>query len=410
MKNNKLTISLITFIAVSFLIKLFFILKYNNSINLASDDLNYIKSAAVLIKNDVLTYNSTTEPSVFVMPLYPYFVAGIFKIFGTGLTGLQAIRIIQALISCTIILTAYLTAKHLFNSKIAIITAFIVAFYPPNIITTGYILTETLFTAVLMLLIYLSLKFSASPRYINFILLSIIWTAATLIRPTIGLYPLLLFLYMLIHHKHKFFKLFKLGIVMLLPFILIMTPWWVRNYNEFGKFIPLTASTGNPTLQGTYIFYQQKPGETDYYEPGKNALETNEIEMNLAKQRIKEGFKNNFLGYLIWYTIGKTAFLWGSPFYWQVYLGIPKIFVVIVHSLLLFGIIFIFTLFRKNFSRYMLPASTLLYFNIVHCMSMAFDRYAFPLMPIVSIFAAYFWYSVCCAFRDRLLQRPKNPV
>ncbi len=410
MKNKKLTISLITFIAVSFLIKLIFIFKYNNSINLASDDLNYVKSAAVLIKNGVLTYANSNEPSVFVMPLYPYFLAGIFKIWGTGFTGLQAIRIIQALISCTTILTAYLTAKHLFNSKTAIITAFIVAFYPPNIITTGYILTETLFTAVLMLLIYLSLKFSASPRYISFILLGVIWTAATLIRPTIGLYPLLLFLYMLIYYKHKFFKLFKLGIVMLIPFLIIMTPWWVRNYNEFGRFIPLTASTGNPTLQGTYIFYEQKPGETDYYEPGKNALETNEIETELAKKRIKEGFKNNFFSYLGWYTIGKTAYMWGSPFYWQVYLGIPKILVIVIHALLLFGIICIFTLFRKNFSRYMLPASTLLYFNIVHCLSMAFDRYAFPLMPIVSIFAAYFWYSVYNRVRGQSLQRLKNPV
>ena len=39
--------------------------------------------------------------------------------------------------------------------------------------------------------------------------------------------------------------------------------------------------------------------------------------------------------------------------------------------------------------RYFLPASIILYFNFIHCIYMAFDRYAFPLMPLVSIFTGY---------------------
>jgi 4-amino-4-deoxy-L-arabinose transferase-like glycosyltransferase len=401
MKSKKNALTLSGLITLSFIIKLIFIFKYNNSITLSSDDLNYIKSAAVLIRNGILTYSSYNEPSVFIMPLYPYFVAAVFRIFGAGFIGLQALRVIQALISCTTILAAYFAAKYLFNSKAAIITAFFVSFYVPNIVCTGYALTETFFTAVFMVLICLSLKFSIQLRYTNFLILGILWTAATLIRPTVGLYPLILFIYLLIYHKYKVLKLLKLGVVMVIPFLIIITPWWIRNYNEFGSFIPLTASGGNPTLQGTYIYYEQKPGEIDYYNPGKNSIETNRIEMNLAQKRIREGFKKNFLGFLAWYTLGKTAYFWGSPFYWQEYLGIPKIAVILYHAFLLSGFIGIFSLFKKNFSKYLLPVLTLLYFNIIHCISMAFDRYAFPLIPILTMFTAYFWHGLYCSIKKR---------
>ena len=39
--------------------------------------------------------------------------------------------------------------------------------------------------------------------------------------------------------------------------------------------------------------------------------------------------------------------------------------------------------------KYFLPFSIILYFNLVHCVYMSFGRYAFPLMPLVSIYTGY---------------------
>ena len=97
---------------------------------------------------------------------------------------------------------------------------------------------------------------------------------------------------------------------MLLAFTIVMAPWWIRNYAEYGIFVPLAESSGNPLLQGTYIGYNQTPDKTVLYRLGKNALETNIIEVEVAKRRIIEGFKNDFPGYLKWYTIDKTYLLW----------------------------------------------------------------------------------------------------
>ncbi|MDP4091884.1 MAG: glycosyltransferase family 39 protein [Bacillota bacterium] len=394
MGHRKYTIILIEVISASFIIKLIFIFKYGNSINLASDDLNYIKSAVLLLKKGMFTYSSPNEPTVFIMPLFPYFLAGVFRVFGSGLVGLQAVRIIQAAFSCLTIYLIFLTAKYLFDLKIALLSSIFVAFYIPGIVTTGYILTETVFTTLLILLLYLSLKFSHHPTYPRFIILGLVWALATMMRPTIGLYPVLLFVYLLIRFRCKPVRLIKYGLVMALPFIIVMSPWWIRNYSEFGEFIPLSASAGNPMLQGTYINYIQTPENVTYYKLGRNAYETNKIEIDVAKKRMSEGFKNDFTGYLYWYTLGKTKYLWSGPFYWQRYFGISYKLVLAYHSVILLGFAGIFMLNRKKLLKLMLPLCIMLYFNIIHCFYMAFDRYAFPLIPILSILAACFWINV----------------
>jgi len=93
-----------------------------------------------------------------------FFLALVFKLFGTGFAGLQAARIIQAVISSVTILLVYLIAGKLFNKNVALLAAFLVAFYVPNIVTVGYMLTETLFTMLLCLLLYFSLLFAKKPK------------------------------------------------------------------------------------------------------------------------------------------------------------------------------------------------------------------------------------------------------
>lgn len=173
-------------------------------------------------------------------------------------------------------------------------------------------------------------------------------------------------------------------------FILMISPWWIRNYIEVGEFIPLTASSGNPMLQGTYVNYLQTPENTVVYKMGKNMLETNKIEVNIAKNRIKSEFERDFWGYLKWFTLGKTYYLWYGVFYWQEYFNIGSKAVLLFHEAMLLGFIGMIIGVFKQPLRYFLPIAIVIYFNIIHCVYMAFDRYAFPLMPIISMFCAYF--------------------
>ncbi|MCX7922754.1 MAG: glycosyltransferase family 39 protein [Clostridia bacterium] len=395
-KTKFIDILLLTaFITLSLLIKIILIYEYKNVLNLSSDDLNYLKSAVVLIKKGIFVFHNYNEPTVFITPLYPLFLATIFKIFGYGEVGIQAARVVQALISCATIVLIFLIARYLINTIVGLIASFLVAFYIPNISTVGYLLTETLFTFLLCLLIYLSLIFSDKPCYKNFIVLGVVWAATVLCRPTIALYPVLYFIYLRLSKKIRFFKAAKLGVVMALSFVVFMSPWWIRNYMEYARFIPLAASSGNPMLQGTYVNYKQTPQDTVYYKLGGNALETNKIEVDVAKGRIRSEFKKDFWGYLRWYTIGKTVLFWVAPFYWKEYLGVSYHMAMGYHYIIIvFGFIGMGVLTAKDFKKYLLPILVVLYFNAIHCVYMAFDRYAFPLLPLMAIYSAFFLNSI----------------
>lgn len=387
-KCSNCFLSLIILFSLIFKLALIFI--YGNNLTLYSDDLNYIKSAAVLIEKGIFTFHNFNEPTVFITPVYPLFLALVFRFFGYGYIGLQVVRILQAILSCITIAVVFLTAKYLFNRKAAFISAFVVAFYIPNIVTTGFILTETLFTLLLCTLVYLSLIFCEKPNVSKFALLGFLWGITTLCRPTIAFYPAFLFVHFMLNRKVKIYELLKLGLVMTMCFSVIITPWWIRNYLEYSDFIPLAASGGNPLLQGTYVNYEQHPHKIEHYKLGKNSFETNKIEIEVSKVRFIKEIKEDPLGYLRWYTIRKTYFLWGTIFYWRLYFNIGQYFVLATHYVLLLGffgiLIMLFTCFKKSF----LPVSVILYFNVIHCVYMAFDRYAFPLLPLLAIFCAIF--------------------
>ena len=161
---------LIVFTSISLSLKLYVICTQGNNLNLGSDDLNYIKSAVVLVRKGILTFHEYNEPTVFITPGYPFFLAIMFKIWGYDFIGFQAVRIIQAILSSITIILTFSTAKDLFNKKVALIASFMVSFYFPNIITPGYFLTENLFSVLLMLLLQLSLKYSKEPKQSQFLI------------------------------------------------------------------------------------------------------------------------------------------------------------------------------------------------------------------------------------------------
>ncbi len=398
--KKKRYLLLAIFIAASFIIKCVLILKYKNRLTLSSDDLNYIKSAVVFIKGGGYTFHNLNEPTVFVTPVYPFFLAIIFKLFGNGLLGLQMVRFIQAVISCITIWLTYLIGKEFFDGRVGLLASFLTAFYIPNIITVGYMLTETLFTALLGTLLYMSLLAVKKPGKMRFVLLGVLWAITTLCRPTIALYPIMLFIYLIFKKRLSIFEFFKMGGIMFAVFAILMSPWWVRNYLEYDQFIPLAASSGNPFLQGTYIDYEQTPENIVYYKLGNNAFETNKTEVEVAKMRIKQGFREDFWGYLKWYTIDKAWLLWGTVFYWKQFFSITPEFVIFNHYIIIYtGIAGVLLLLFRDFRNSSLIIMLLLYYTATHCIYMAFDRYAFPLMPQVMVLSSYFMIMAAGAAR-----------
>jgi 4-amino-4-deoxy-L-arabinose transferase-like glycosyltransferase len=81
-----------------------------------------------------------------VPPLFPYFLAGVFKIFGVGVA--QAVAA-QALVGAATAVVVYFTARAYFDGRVAAWAAALFAAYPFYIWASSVVLTEALTTLLL---------------------------------------------------------------------------------------------------------------------------------------------------------------------------------------------------------------------------------------------------------------------
>ncbi|WP_242866001.1 ArnT family glycosyltransferase [Desnuesiella massiliensis] len=350
-----------------------------------NDDAKYIRSAWNLLDNNILSYENIKEATAYIMPGLTYILSLFMFIFGK-INGIVAFRIFQAILQGISLYLLFLIGKKVFNSKVALIACFMDALYIAEIYAANLILMEVIFKFLLLLLIYISIYAIEKKSLKLYILGGMVWAIGCLFRPTIAAYPLLI-LIMWIKDKYSFGEMFKYTIVVTSIFCIIMAPWWIRNYKVFDRVILFTKSSGNPFLQGTFINYDQSKGLGVPYIKGKDVLESNENEMKAGLQRLKIYGKKEPLKYIAWYTLGKTFYFWRAPFYWVI--NISYIPVIIYHFIILFYALYGMIKYKDKSLNLKFLIMVVIYFNIIYLPYYTFERYSYPLMPLVILFAAY---------------------
>lgn len=367
-----------------------------NLTNFNNDDVKYIRSAWTLLDKGILTYKYVDQPTVFIMPGITFILAFFMLLFGK-VSGVVAFKLFQVVLQTCCLYLIFLIGRKVFNSITALVACALSLTYVVNSATANLVLTETCFTFLLLLLIYLSLCAVEQKSLKLYIAGAIVWVGAIYFRPTIGLYPLLI-LFLWIKRRYTWREMLKYTSVVLGLFLLLMSPWWIRNYTTFHRFIPLTLSSGNPFLQGTYINSNQK---VDYipYQPQPTEIANNEAEMQTGWKRLETYVPQKPLSYLYWYTIGKSIKFWKGPFYWKNIFDVPYRIMLIMHqSILALGLIGLAASFITNKKRKSkkenrdYPAFlflVIIYFNVIYLPYYTFPRYAYPVMGLVILFASY---------------------
>ena len=408
-ETKRVKIILLVLLSVFFIINLYAALNYGDLNYLGSfqrwdnDDVKYVRSAWELVDKGTFIYHRVGEPTVFIMPGLTFTVALFVKIFGQ-FGGITAFRIFQAVLQVFSMYLIFLIGRRIFNNRVAVIACFINLFYISEYYAVTMILTEVIFKFLFLLLVYLCYLAIEEKKLSYYILGGVVWGLACLVRPTVAAFPAVILVMWLIK-KYSFKDMVKYTVVTTLVFAIVMAPWWIRNYLVFGQFIPLTLSTGNPFLQGTYINYDETRNYTSI-ELGKNALETNRIEMQAGLYRLKTYFWQEPLSYLYWYTIGKSKYFWMAPFYWKTMFGISIFKAVVAHYIILIiailGAIKGFISKNKGFLYLFL---TIAFTNLMYLPYYTMSRYSYPLMPIVGIIAASMIYAVLVGLKKLTLKR-----
>lgn len=391
-KITKLNLWLWIPLAIGFILRLAILIYYGPGLSLNSDDYFYIDSAKFLLEEGKLVYVDHTEPTVHIMPGLPFLVASVFFFFGTGTVGLAAAKMLMILIGCLSIFGIYKIGERLFSPLVGSIAALILALYVPIAVTDNLIATESPVTAAFIFFVYFSLRLADTHSMKDFYWVIGLYLFMLMFRPTIALFPVILLVYLVLKKYPVKIALKQFGIAAVL-LLLVMGPWWARNYIAYDAFIPLSGGAGNPTLLGTYqgngykygppfdVVVQQLVDE----HPEASRYEQNIYQMEVAKERIEMMREHNSDWFWETYTTAKLRIQWEDPFYWLQVLSIEKETMRSAYLVLfwtgLASLLLMFAVKARIWKEWLFIILFILYFTVMNNLYLAYPRYNQPLLP-----------------------------
>lgn len=197
------------------------------------------------------------HPTAYYPMGYPVFLGLVFKLFGGHMLAAKAAN---AVLYIGIIYLAFLLAQELFRSRfVAGCTALFLAFEPGHIAYTSILVSETLFTFLLLLGSWLLL--SSRGRVTVTLLGGAVFGVANVVRPLASAAMIVVFAYVCFSYAIKLRprRLALLTTVLVIGHVLAIMPYGVRNYVSMHRFTFVSLNSGwnlmvgnNPYATGMY--------------------------------------------------------------------------------------------------------------------------------------------------------------
>ena len=192
------------------------------------------------------------SPASFYPPGYPAFVGSIvWVVWHTPIPDHAVVRtvgVIQAVLGTISVLLAYAIARAAFGTRVALLAAALVAFYPNLIATTATLQLETVFVFLTLMTAYVLLPVATGdhPSVARLVSGGLLTGVVALVRPTVGLVIVALLVTLLVARVPASTLLRSVGVVVLLM-VVALVPWTVRNEIRLHAFVPVSTGIG-PTL------------------------------------------------------------------------------------------------------------------------------------------------------------------
>lgn len=212
-----------------------------------------------------------TGPTAWMTPIYPYIVAGVFKVFGVY-TAASAFVILplNALTSALTCLPIFFFTRKCFGESAGTWAGWIWALFPYEVYWPVARIWDTwLATLLLALLFWIVLHLAESNRLRDWIGFGLLSGVAALTDPIVlsALPFLALWALWRLHKARQRWLVPAIGA--LLAVILVCSPWFIRNERVFHRFIPfrdvfpLAVRVGNVGDQFNMITLTMGPWESN---------------------------------------------------------------------------------------------------------------------------------------------------
>ncbi len=204
----------------------------------------------------------TVQTNLMQAPLYPWFLAAMYRIFGPHLVAVRLVQAIMGTASCALV---YTITRRLFDSRAAaFIAGMAAALYLPLVFYEGVLVAATLVVFLSLLFVALLVHGGGRPGYARLVFAGLVLGLSIAAWPVTGLLLPFALLHLLLVRTGEGFgtrirAILKPSLVLVAAAVVAILPVTIRNARLTGEFIPVSTGLGisyylgsNPEANGFY--------------------------------------------------------------------------------------------------------------------------------------------------------------
>lgn len=337
-----------------------------------------------------------TGPTAWAAPIYPYVIAGAFKIFGvytrSAAFAMLAFNSFFASLTCW---TLFRIGSRIYNESVGRASAWTWAVFPYVVYWPVRIIWEVSFsTFLLSLALWLTIRIADSVRRFDWVIYGLLWGVILLTNTTLVILLPFFLAWLLFQHPISVQKGFAM-LASLVIMLLCVTPWIVRNYEVFGRFVlirdnlPLELHESNNPASGGLWTRAEHPGN----DPASmhRFQELGELHfMDEKKQQFHE-FIGEHPGEFARFTLERVWYFWAAPPQTVILGGYDLWVARHVEYLLeaLFAFAGLLLTWRRRNAYTWLLASFLVIYPIPYYLVNPFQRYKHPIETVMLLLIVY---------------------
>jgi 4-amino-4-deoxy-L-arabinose transferase-like glycosyltransferase len=263
-------------------------------------------------------FDGQTGLTAWEPPLYPYLIAGVFKLAGTySHTSALILLSLNSIFSALTCIPIFLIARKCFSQKVAVWTAWMWALLPSVMFWCTRWVWETSLAALLLAVIFwLTLEMEDLTGVKPWIAFGMLWGVAALTNTSLLSFLPASGLWAWYGSWKKGKSSLAAVLLAALFFAATIVPWLVRDYETFGRFIFIRSNFGaelrlgnGPGADGTWM---------QYLHPSQDATQMRRYrqmgELAYIAERKREAleFIRADYGRFAWISVKRFIYSWGG--------------------------------------------------------------------------------------------------
>jgi 4-amino-4-deoxy-L-arabinose transferase-like glycosyltransferase len=361
--------------------------------NISTNARTAILNGADLIRSGDFIANP--DYPLLIPPLTALFTALVQSVFGDSLF---FVKLTQIVLDAACVWVLFRIGTMVLPHTAAVLGGMAIALYPFTAFTPLYIGSEMLFSLLLALFVYFSIKAFRGTNGWLYLVAGLLLGLSTLARGTTQYFPLFFIAYLFVAHRVSWTSFAKRSAVFAIGFLLMVGPWALRNVMVVDSFI-MSSTPGLPILNGAseefweirdrnknyplyFAYLRDQKGIAAPQNP--SWIEKHEFYKRAAMEKYRERWQERPWSYVP-FLAHKFARLW-----YATETGGNHLLIFLLNApIYLFALLGGWFMWKERRAEVIFIAILLTYFIAVHVAVYSLFRFLVPAVPYLILIAAF---------------------